>query len=467
MKRHYLYTLLLAALVFLSANLPNVLEKAKIFDINTDPLVPVLPETPYNYDIPFPSHVLFGGWDMVDSSIINNLITPDGATLGRVLFYDKKLSSSNELACATCHKQAFAFADNTKFSIGINETQTTRNSPNLNDLAWQGGSIFFGEPGGNAMLFWDCRENNLDNMVLQPILHQGELGKEMPVLIDKLENTTYYPELFQKAFGTSEITADRIGLALAQFVRSMSVFDSKFDKVMMGQEQFTQQEEAGRMVFESSCGFFCHTSSSFAVQFPLNNGLDSVCSDIGYQQVSGFETDNGKFKTPSLRNLSLTAPYMHDGRFATIEEVIDFYSEGLKPHPNSDISWMAPDPTGFHFTNEQKADLKAFLLTLNSTDLITDVRWSDPFQPLNIAEPLPLGEKITVFPNPFNETTKLELTGDGTYEIRLTNLNGHVLRSFKAKKGTYSIERSGLSPGVYLLEVHKSNRVTTQRVVLQ
>ncbi|MBK9016936.1 MAG: T9SS type A sorting domain-containing protein [Saprospiraceae bacterium] len=464
MKKQYFLVLLTAAILFTSANLPDIVKSTKSFVGLLDPLEPVLPETPYNYDIAFPEHIIFGSWDFTDSSVINSLISPDGATLGRVLFYDKKLSSSNDVACASCHKQAFAFADNVQFSEGINGTLTTRNSPNLNDLAWQT-DFNTGEPF--PPLFWDCREPDLAQMVLQPILHQGELGKDMPVLIEKLNNTTYYPELFQQAFGTSQITPERIGIALAEFIRSMSVFDSKFDKVQTGLSTYTSQEAAGAMVFESSCGQICHISSSFTPIFPMNNGLDIVCADIGYQAVTGVESDNGKFKSPSLRNISLTAPYMHDGRFETIDEVIEFYSEELQPHPFSDMNWMLTDPTGFHFTASQKAELKAFLQTLTSESLTTDVKWSDPFQEVNSVGILALDEKIVVYPNPFAAETLVELSGSGEFEIRITNLSGHVLRTLRNVKKTATIERGQLSPGVYQLEIRKGDRMSTQRIVIQ
>ena len=462
MKIRYAFQLATACLlVFLLTAATEIINtNNNVFSSGLE-LKPVLPDEPYDYDIHFPEHIVFGSWSSPDTSTINNTITPNGATLGRVLFYDKLLSASNELSCASCHKQEFAFADDKQFSDGINGATTIRNSPNLNDIVW-GGSFFFGQPGNDNPLFWDGRLSNLEVMVLEPIVHEGELGKDMDVLIEKLKATDYYGPLFEAAYGTPDITGDRMGNALAQFVRSMSSFNSKFDQVMSGQATFTVQEQFGLNLFEESCGSICHGEPHFGSSMMQNNGLDSLYIDEGVAEWTGSESDIGKFRSPSLRNIELTAPYMHDGRFETLEEVIDFYSEEVFPHPNNDFGWMVGNPntfTGFDFSETEKEALKAFMLTLTDNSFISDEKWSDPFEEVNNSSFLPLEEEINIFPNPFSEKTTVELdnASGATYSLRLTTVEGRVLRSFKTTSSTLIIEKENLQPGIYMLEVKKEN----------
>lgn len=468
MKIRFTFLIAFALLVLLTASTTRI--QHNNFIANMVGLLPVLPDEPFNYDIDFPEHVLFGPWSFVDSTSVNNLITSAGATLGRVLFYDKKLSKSNDLSCASCHRQEFAFADNKQFSDGINGAKTTRNSPNLNDIVW-GGSLFTDPSGAGSGLFWDSRENNLDVMVLQPIEHEGELGKDLEYLIQKLEEAEYYAPLFEDAFGTPTVTADRIGSAIAQFVRSMASFNSKYDQVKMGQANFSSQEQMGEHLFIESCGNFCHGEPHFGSSMPMNNGLDSLYSDEGVAAWSNNSFDVGKFRSPSLRNIAVTAPYMHDGRFETLEEVVDFYSSEVFPHPNNDFEWTIGELnfTGFDFDEEKKAALVAFLKTLTDESFLTNEKWSDPFQDATITAFLPLEEKVDVFPNPFNDRATVELenpTGD-TYTLRLTTVEGRVLKSYKTTYSRLAIEKGGLSAGVYMLEINKGNRKRVEKVVIQ
>lgn len=435
--------------------------------------IPVLPDEPYDYQgIVFPDEIvdMMNGWNvepLIPEDITNN-IDNDVATLGRVLFYDTKLSSTNEVACASCHKQEFAFADGLQFSDGINETTLTRNSPNLNDIAWGQNLTFFSfmffnnvPPDQEHFLFWDGRSETLEELVLQPILNPDELGKDLDVLVGKIENTSFYPALFETAFGNAEVTAEKISMALAQFVRSMISFETKYDKVLQGEASFTLSEERGHMLFEQSCANFCHVTPHTGTSMPMVNGLDSQYEDGGMAGWTEEESHHGAFRSPSLRNAVLTAPYMHDGRFETLEEVIDFYSEGIQEHPNSAFQWITgPAFTGFNFNDQDKKDLIDFLTTLTDPEFITDPKWSDPFQNVLATPGDPLTEKIAVFPNPVEDYTIIQLENpDGKeYEIRLSNLNGQVIKYATTADDSYKLNVQEIPAGIYMLEVIRDGK---------
>jgi cytochrome c peroxidase len=309
-------------------------------------------------------------------------------------------------------------------------------------------------------------------MVLQPIEHDGELGKDLTVLIDKLNNSTYYHSLFANAFGDENISVERIGSALAQFIRSMASFDSKFDKVMMGQSTFSPIEQAGSDLFNPSCGGFCHTDPHYGVGTPLRTGLDSIPIDTGAGGWNGNDFDIGKFRSPSLRNSSVSAPYMHDGRFETLEEVIDFYSDGIHPNASNDyffVSEPLEEFDGFHFTNQQKLQLLAFLHTLTSETMLSHDKWSDPFA-VNVGiTPLPLKERIGIFPNPMHQTTLIEWDNPQQleYQFRMIDVNGQTVRALQSSGSSVVVERDQLPVGMYLLEIKRGNKVQTERLLIQ
>jgi cytochrome c peroxidase len=429
--------------------------------------MPILPPDYYEYDIVFPDHIVNSpiSWNTINPNSINGNINKRKATLGRVLFYDKLLSASNEVACASCHKQEFSFADNQSFSEGINGTLTTRNSPNLNDVGW---ASTFGSFGN---LFWDCRASNLEDMVLLPIEHEGELGKDMEYLLTKLANTNYYPELFDDAFGTPHITATRIGEALANFVRSMSTFNTHFDKVQAEEAGFTDAQRNGFLIFKSNCTG-CHDLAHFGTFFPSNTGLDSVCVDAGMATWTGDSTQNCSFRSPSLRNIALTAPYMHDGRFATLDDVLDFYSEGILPHPNSFFqSWNGGDFTGFNFSDQNKLDLKHFLLTLTDSTFINDIRFSDPFTTPLADHEVDVEKSITITPNPFSDATTVCINApmQGNYSVRLMDLNGKVIQHFEMKgTKTFVVQKTDvMRTGIYLLELQNGRQRWVEKLVVE
>lgn len=415
------------------------------------------------YTIYVPSSYLYNN---VDREINSNY-----ANLGRVLFYDKKLSSDGSSSCASCHKQEYSFGDNQAFSAGINDVLTTRNSTNLNDLGWQRGDGFF----------WDFSQRTLNDAVLQPILNPSELGLEFDELIQKLEATDYYLPLFQYAFEEEEITKEKIAIALTEFIKSMTTLNSKYDRVMGGFNNFTVQEKLGQQLYVNNC-MNCHTAPQFGTGrsrsvynedlFILNNGLDSIYNDEGWQApIDGSNTlfnPYAIFKTPTLRNLKYSAPYMHDGRFETLEEVIDFYSREVQLNENSFGNFYygvkldsITGERGFLYTKNEKEAMLAFLKTLNDPFLVSQPNWSDPFleEP---TEPLPLPEvkyNISVGPNPIDQEATIYISNSPTesYDLILINMEGKVVREIKTTSGKYILNRNNLLPGVYFLQIRKDS----------
>ncbi len=314
------------------------------------------------------------------------------ATLGRVLFYDKALSINNSVSCASCHKQVFAFADNTKGSRGFENFVTDRNTPPIQNLG-----LFFAFPGpepgdiGQA-LFWDGRERILQDMVVQPIFNHIEMGiRNTGNLVRKVEERPYYAALFTEAFGDEQINLERISEALMVFVQNIRSVTSAFDqRLFNGSDQsLTPAQLRGFDLFfgKYNCGS-CHQLHAPAGYFVpaegdefLNIGLDANYKDKGRGALTKKPEDNGKFKIPNLRNVALTAPYMHDGRFETLSEVIGHYSTGVQSHPNLDS--RLKDENGqvlvLNITETEKQDLIAFLHSLTDNGMVTDPRFSDPF----------------------------------------------------------------------------------------
>lgn len=305
-------------------------------------------------------------------------LTVDGIELGRRLFYDKHLSSTGQTACASCHKQQYAFSDagNTLSTnvFGL----TKRNAPSIENLVWAG------------KIFWDGRAGTLAAQA-QDAFH-GEQDLNIPAAITYLQGDSTYVRLFKKAFGRpGDITEPKIYNAVQQFMMTLVSSNSHFDKVQRGEEQFTTSEAAGFQIWATETGdcFHCHTlGNTWLMTDNLfhNNGLDSTTTfegfiDLGRGAISGNSADNGKFKSPSLRNIALTAPYMHDGRFQTLEQVIDFYSEGIKLSPTVDAIMLKANHAngGVHLSAQQKADLLAFLYTLTDTTFVNNPATKDPF----------------------------------------------------------------------------------------
>jgi len=314
------------------------------------------------------------------------------ATLGRVLFYEKRLSLNNATACASCHKQEFAFADNVAFSRGFDNRVTKRNSmPIQNILNGFGGGGFTGGPvfGGGSTFFWDGRETKLEELAARPITNHVEMGIEkMSDLAPKLSRLPYYKDLFVKAYGDEEITPQRISESLMFFMTAITSNNSKFDKAMSGftQQQLTPLEAQGMQLFNTKyeCNG-CHKPFGGYTGTPtdfMNIGLEYPNTDEGAGPVFRDPTMNGKFKVPALRNVAVTAPYMHDGRFATLEEVLGHYSENIQDDPNLDhrLRDANGDPMRMQISDQEKKALIAFLNTMTDHTMLTDVRYSNPFK---------------------------------------------------------------------------------------
>jgi len=313
----------------------------------------------------------------------DNPTTVEGVDLGRKLFYDNILSVDNTMACASCHLQSNGFAEPLKVSVGVEEQEGTRNAMNLFNLAYMN------------RLTWDGTAASLEEQALEPVRNPLELNLEWDQAIVKLEESELYPPLFHSAFGSSEITPDLTTKAIAQFLRTIVSFSSKYDLILQGGFglQFTEAEFDGRDLFfnengipgEAEC-IHCHGGILFTDNAFHNNGLDELVStgdfsDIGLGAITNTLSDNGKFKSPTLRNIELTAPYMHDGRFATLEEVIDHYSEGVKNSPSLDPLIASPHTNGItlNFNQDEKDGLIAFLKTLTDTVFINNEAYSNPF----------------------------------------------------------------------------------------
>ncbi|MEO7676601.1 MAG: cytochrome c peroxidase [Verrucomicrobiota bacterium] len=337
-----------------------------------------LPSTAFNYAAPqLPPVFLVQPILGQDNMPATNLTTDLGATLGRVLFYDKRLSTNQAISCSSCHQREHGFSDPRKFSVGFNGGLTARNSMGLSNARWYLRRHFF----------WDERANTLEDQVLQPIQNTVEMGMTLDALTNRLAAEPFYTNLFSRTFGTPAVTSVRISRALAQFVRSIVSVRSKYDLgVTNSFANFTTQENLGRQIFLGQAGnatcVQCHGTDNFVPGPAINNnGLEFPFVDKGLGGVTGLATDDGKFKSPSLRNIALTAPYMHDGRFATLEEVVDFYNAGVVNNPNLSPPLRGPggQPLRLNLSATQKAALVAFLKTLTDLSVTTDEKFADPF----------------------------------------------------------------------------------------
>jgi cytochrome c peroxidase len=345
-----------------------------------------LPASPYNYSSPaLPAHLNNPNINGQINTPANNTITDWGATLGRVLFYDKNFSVNRSISCASCHKQVFAFSDTALKSRGFNGGLTGRNSMSLINAKYY----------PNGRFFWDQRAATLEEQTLIPVQDMVEMGMTLTELETRLESLPYYPVLFNKAFGDNNITSNRIALAISQFVRSIISYQSKYDAGRAAfpgppppPEQafanFTTQENRGKEIFLGPIGGCapCHGSETFTAPLEKNNGLDMTTVDRGFGAVTNNMVNDALFKVTTLRNVELTAPYMHDGRFSTLEQVVEHYSSGVKNHPNLSAQLRLPNgnPRLANLSAQDKAAVVAFLKTLTDVTITTDVRFGDPFK---------------------------------------------------------------------------------------
>lgn len=333
-NKKYLLFLLLPAVILLTVNCNK--------ESSPSPKQVIYNPTPYEIIIPagFPYMIIPE----------DNPATIEGVQLGRMLYYDSIIDKGNERACGQCHVQENSF------------TSDDNVLPHVN-LAWMKAYLWNGKVEGvleNIMLF--------------------EVEQFFETDLNKLNAHSGYPELFKKAFGTDTITSKEIAYALAQFVRTLTSYNSRYDRFLKGETTLTLSEEAGRLLFFSEEGdcFHCHGTILLTDNSFHNNGMDSLPIK-GRAEITGNQNDIGKFKTPTLRNIEFTAPYMHDGRFTSLEEVIDFYSEGLIWSPTIDPLMKQVHLGGVQLTEEEKSDLVSFLKTFSDTAFINNPNFSSPF----------------------------------------------------------------------------------------
>ena len=321
------------------------------------------------------------------------------ATLGKVLFYDKELSIDGSTSCASCHKQENAFADNVAFSKGINGHQTDRNSFALGSFISLRLEYYGTEVGATTVtnkLFWDERADNFIDQMTQTFNNPEEMGIDNTELEDRVNAKEYYNVLAKKAFGTEHLTHLSIKEAIAEFMAAFHSSKSSFDYALrdMGSgttmetdfNRFSDSENLGKQLFNENCGA-CHASSLVPISFnnfirSANNGLEEEYSDQGIGAITSDSSDDGKFKIPSLRNIAVTGPYMHDGRFETLEEVVDFYIDGVQGHPNLNPQLQDDqgNPKKLSLTNPERQALLDFLNTLTDNSFLTNPLYKDPFK---------------------------------------------------------------------------------------
>ena len=310
--------------------------------------------TPYTIEIPY------GFPNMIIPQ--NNPMTVEGVNLGEKLFNDPILSADNSLACINCHDKSSSFSDPNQYSTGIDNIQGTRNASALVNIGW------------NSSFNWDGSAQSLEEQAFEPVTNPIEMHDTWQNVENKINTNLEYKDLFLAAFNIDYIDSNHIVMAIAQFERTLISSDSKFDRYIRGEEQLTPSELSGYAIFNSEKGdcFHCHGSQMFMDNRFHNNGLDiEPFIDLGLGYVSGNSNDNGKFRTPSLRNIEYTSPYMHDGRFISLEEVVNHYNSGGNYSSTVD-PLMKKVGIGLQLTNEEKQDLVSFLKTLSDENFITN-----------------------------------------------------------------------------------------------
>lgn len=296
-----------------------------------------------------------------------NTLTNKGFELGKKIFYDSRLSADKSISCGSCHQQFAAFAQlDHPVSHGVNNCLGKRNAPVLFNLAWQ------------KEFFWDGGAKNLEIVPINAITDACEMGTSLSNIIGFLNVTSPYPQLFESAFGSSTITSQNVLKALAQFMAPMISANSKYDLVIRSPNQyaFTQQEQAGYQLFKDKCAS-CHTEPLFTDLNYKNNGLDLNSADDGRKLITGLTTDKGKFKVPTLRNIELSSPYMHDGRFRTLEQVLAHYNTDVKRNENLDPALISNNGVGIPLTALQQQQIISFLKTLTDEEFIKNKAFSE------------------------------------------------------------------------------------------
>ena len=325
-----------------------------------------------------PYEMSIGGFP-IPNIASDNQLTVQGVKLGRMLFYEEMLSADGTQACASCHLQEFAFTDSAQFSIGVRGEKGGRHAMSVFNMAWNDNEFF-----------WDGRAHLLRDQALLPIQDELEMDETLENVVAKLSASQMYKDQFIRVFGTDEVTSEKVSLALEQFMNSIISTNSKYDDFLSDSTVFSESEKRGFKLFNTEYNQFfpeqsgadcqhCHSGLNFENDQYMNNGLDATFADDGRGKATEDPADNGKFKVTSLRNIALTAPYMHDGRFNTLEEVVEHYNSQLQASSTLDPALEQTRETGLFLTEQDKKDLVAFLKTLTDKDLTTNSEYSTPF----------------------------------------------------------------------------------------
>jgi cytochrome c peroxidase len=380
------------AIVFLSCLKPGADIEIKYYDDEDYEILSRhlnIPQVPDNYQLVTPSYIannFFGGGNNNDAEVL----------LGRVLFYDKNLSKDRKISCASCHDQKLGFGDKVAFSKGANNKATTRNSLALGSVL--NFSVYYGdERFGRVPFFWDNSATTVQEQSKRTLGNPNEMDMHMTDVVKRVKELEYYKPLFKYAYSNNqEINEQSVLNAISGFVNAIPAYHTKWDTelekifnkkgstLFLENEVFsgyTEQENHGKNLYLKHCGS-CHGS---AIGSPdktrANNGLYTEYTDNGIGAISGVSNDVALFKVPTLRNILLSAPYMHDGSLATIDDVLDHYSNGIKNHKNLDPLLKSGNaPKKLNFTQEEREALKAFFNTLTDYRLLSDIRFSDPFK---------------------------------------------------------------------------------------
>ena len=310
-----------------------------------------------------------------------NVLTAQKIALGRMLFHERRLSSNLSQSCADCHRQEHSFTDTATFSVGAEGAVGDRQAMAIFNMAWNSNGFF-----------WDGRALELHDQATQPIQNPVEMNETIAGVVAKLSADNAYKDQFVRAFGDDAITEERMGEALAQFMFTFVSNNSKYDRFLAGNANLTPSEERGRQLFFTEYNPFfpnesgadcahCHGGPNFENDRYMNNGLDVEAdfTDLGRYDVTANSADRAKFKVTSLRNIAVTPPYMHDGRFQTLEEVVDHYNDGIRPSSTLDPALDATRATGLMLDAQDKADLIAFLNTLTDNAYLNNPAFGSPF----------------------------------------------------------------------------------------
>lgn len=492
--KKYLLSLCLVMCVLAIAAIPYRPLAVKM-GLTTELDSPLLPTNPFQYEIfaqALPNHFF------QDSSIFGNFYFPNGdtilpiaipghiETLGRVLFYDKQLSINNSVSCATCHIQAVAFADTLPLSMGFDGSLGERNSIGLSNVFSPSMRHFF----------WDAGTDTMSTQIKLALESEVEMGMNPDSLRIRIENTSFYPQLYQNAFGDNTVTIDRSVAAIRSFVLSMFTMRAKYDvgrsavfDPIQPFTNFSSLENQGKDIFYGISGnaqcASCHQGELFVAPTAASNGLDLSPTDIGFGGITHETEDEGTFRVPSLRNIGLTPPYMHDGRFATLEEVVEHYSSGVQAHANLHPLLKDPNtqqPVQLGLDNNEKQALVAFLHTLSDSSFIRDVRWSNPFDPnppvdtINTdsfafplpVDPVPFVDELIVAPNPSKNIMLFETNSGMMTHSRLQvfSLSGQLVyqETFEGTPVRWKHKAQGVPEGIYLTRLESEGRIFVKKV---